>query len=136
MLKKIIIASFIFMSASFTLFSEDGIEGLYYSTNKYVGIMISKLDEGYLIEQVFLMDSKVKKKFEWQNAYVKDYSDTLHFYWHTGRKEESEQESNGIIAYDLIKTDNGFEGIYYFPTNNNSNKFKTVYTRLDEDSDK
>ena len=131
-MKKNIIILLLLSVFAVNLFSIDkSIEGLYLPKDEYMGIEVSIIEGGYLIEQVFIMDSVVKKKMEWQRAFVKySENDILHFYWHTGRREDNDEESNGIIAYDLKITNKVLDGFYYFPENENENRFEIKYFKI------
>ncbi|MBN2619095.1 MAG: hypothetical protein JXR64_12350 [Spirochaetales bacterium] len=130
MIKKFLLLSIIVMLSSQIYCKDRTLEGLYLPQNGFLGIEISVIGNNYLIQQVVVMDSIVKKKMEWQRAFVKDINNNnIQFYWLTGRREDNDVESNGLIAYDLTITENGLEGFYYFPENKNENRAGVKYIK-------
>lgn len=129
--KKIVVI-LILVLLSLNIYGENNsIEGIYLSQDGYTGLEIISITDTYFVQKVFIKDKMIKTRFEWQRAYLNQYDgDSISFYWMTGRKEDSDKESNGIIVYNLTKTSDGLNGVYFFPRNNNQNRFNVNFKQI------
>ncbi len=110
------------------------IEGVYHiKGQKNSGLSIKKFENGnYLIRKIFIEGNDTIHYLEWQSAYVeKNETNKYMFYWHTGRFDDSIPESNTLIVYELKATENGFEGIYFFPEETRNPPAHIVYIKIE-----
>ncbi len=110
------------------------LEGIYKQEGSYIGIKITSLELGYLIQQVFLSDdNEIISIFEWQSAFIKESNSQLHFYWHTGRYDDSLPDSNRIIVYDLEASGKSLAGKYYFPQEKGTLQVPVEFVKVSEE---